>query len=60
MDIDQPCLGVSSHRSIGARLNAGRLITVPALEGEPFSFHINPWNRLRLFMDGVIKFFGGR
>jgi hypothetical protein len=33
---------------------------VPALEGELFSFDINPWDRLRLFMDGLVEFFGDR
>jgi len=60
MDINQSCLRISPHSSIGACLNAGRLITVPALEGELFSFHINPWDRLRLFMDGLVEFFGDR
>jgi hypothetical protein len=59
MDIDQPCLRVSAHGSVGARLNAGRFIAVPALEGELFSFDINPRHGLRLFMDGLTELFGG-
>jgi len=58
--INQPRLGVPSHGSIGAGLNARGFLAMAALESKIFPLDINPWYRLRFFMDGLIKFFGYR
>jgi hypothetical protein len=59
MNINKSCLGVFSHRSVGASLKTGGIFTVTTLEGKLLSLHIDPWNGLRFFIDGSCKFLGG-
>ena len=58
MDKDQPCLRVPAHRPIGTGLDAGRVFTVPTLESEVLSLHMDAGHGLRLLLDGCIKLFG--
>ena len=60
MNINQSCFRVPPHGSIRAGFKAGGIFTVSALEGELLSLHINPWNRMGFFVDGLNQFLGYR
>jgi hypothetical protein len=57
VNIDQSCLRISAHRSIGTGLDAGGVLTMPTLESKVLPLHVDSGNRMGFFLDGLIKFF---
>jgi hypothetical protein len=58
--INQTRFRVFAHGPVGAGLQTGGLLTMPALQGKRFPFHIDPGHRTGFFVDGGEEFLGDR
>ena len=56
VDVNQSCLGIPAHGSIGAGLQARSTLAMSALKGEGFPFHVDPRGGPGVFMNCLVKF----
>jgi hypothetical protein len=60
IDINEACLRIPAHRSIGTGFDARSVLTMPALKGKVLSLHIHTGDGMRLFVNRLMQFFGHR